>query len=109
MYSAWEAVIADATELVIPGTKTKMKMIVFMDMATKLRVVHPVSIYPVLDTQAETGEDVVVGLSVRWLACFPRPKILMHAGRTVSSGARVPHLLDRHPRHTASALPFGVG
>ena len=62
MYQAWEAITADAAEWVIPGSKRKMKIVIFMDMATKLRVVHPVSIYPVLDMQAEWSEDIIRGL-----------------------------------------------
>ena len=85
-YQAWEAISADAGEWVVPGSKMKVKFILFMDLATKLRVVYPVKIYEVLAMQAESAEDVIMGLSERWLSSFPKPKLLvMDAAKTFSS------------------------
>ena len=38
MYGAWEAVGVDVGEWIPPKSKVKIKFVLFMDMATKLRV-----------------------------------------------------------------------
>ena len=85
-YKAWEAVSADAGEWVVPSSKMKVKFILFMDLATKLRVIYPIKIYEIMSMQAESAEDVIMALSERWLASFPKPRLLvMDAAKTFSS------------------------
>ncbi|CAE7227902.1 GIP [Symbiodinium sp. CCMP2456] len=77
LYAAWEAVGVDSGEWIPPGSKVKVKFLLFMDMATKLRIVKPLFTYDFLQMRAESGDDLIKGLSERWLGIFPKPKILI--------------------------------
>ncbi|CAE7263320.1 unnamed protein product [Symbiodinium sp. CCMP2456] len=76
-YAAWEAVAVDAGEWIPPKSKVKVKFLVFMDVATKLRVIHPLFTYGFLEMRAESGQDFIRSLSERWLGMFPKPKYLL--------------------------------
>ncbi|CAE7714188.1 unnamed protein product, partial [Symbiodinium microadriaticum] len=77
MYAAWEAVGVDSGEWVPPGSRTKVKFLLFMDLATKLRVICPLFTYNFLEMRAESGGDLIRSFSERWLGVFPKPKILV--------------------------------
>ena len=77
LYGAWEAVGVDSAEWVPPGGKKKVKFLLFMDLATKLRVVKPLFIYDFLEMKAESGENLIQGFTEAWLSCFPKPKLLV--------------------------------
>ncbi|CAE7295575.1 GIP [Symbiodinium sp. CCMP2592] len=77
MYRAWQAVTVDVAEWNIPGTKKKAKFALFMDMATKLRVVQPLLVYEVLAMQAESTDEVIQAFSERWLGVFPKPEVVI--------------------------------
>ena len=77
MYGAWEAVGVDSGEWIPPGGKKKVKFLLFMDLATKLRVVQPLFVYDFLEMKAESGEDFVRSFTDKWLANFPKPKVLV--------------------------------
>ncbi|CAE7037795.1 unnamed protein product [Symbiodinium sp. KB8] len=72
-----EAVAVDAGEWIPPKTKVKVKFLVFMDVATKLRVIHPLFTYGFLEMRAESGQDLIRSFSERWLGLFPKPKFLL--------------------------------
>ena len=76
-YRAWAAVGADVGEWVPPGSKQKVKFVLFMDLATKLRVVQPLYKYGFLEMRTETADDVLKACSERWLGTFPKPDILI--------------------------------
>ncbi|CAE7329699.1 GIP, partial [Symbiodinium microadriaticum] len=76
-YRAWAAVGADVGEWVPPGSKQKVKFVLFMDLATKLRVVQPLYKYGFLEMRTETADDVLKAFSERWLGTFPKPDILI--------------------------------
>ena len=76
-YAAWQAVAVDAGEWIPPKTKVKVKFLVFMDVATKLRVIHPLFTYGFLEMRAESGQDLIRSFSERWLGLFPKPKFLL--------------------------------
>ncbi|CAE7328962.1 nosip [Symbiodinium sp. CCMP2592] len=76
-YSAWEAVGIDTGEWIPPGKKTKVKFIVFVDMATRLRVVQPLFVYDFLTTKVESGQDFIRAFSERWLGSYPKPKLVI--------------------------------
>ena len=77
MYRAWQAVTVDVAEWNIPGSKKKAKFALFMDMATKLRVVQPLLVYEVLAMQAESTDEVIQAFSERWLGVFPKPEVVI--------------------------------
>ena len=74
---AWHSVGVDAGEWVVPHSKHKVKFLVFVDVATKLRVVHPLYIYDIMAMRTETTEDVTRAFTERWLSTFPKPQVLM--------------------------------
>jgi hypothetical protein len=39
-YKAWQAIGFDASEWLVPGQRVKIKFILYMDLATKLKVIH---------------------------------------------------------------------
>ena len=85
-YAAWEAVGADTGEWIPPGSKQKVKFVLFMDMATKLRVVQPLYVYDFLQMRTETADDVLKAFTERWLGNFPKPRVLiMDAAKTFAS------------------------
>ena len=77
LYGAWEAVGVDSAEWIPPGGKKKVKFLLFMDLATKLRVVKPLFTYDFLEMKAESGENLIQGFTEGWLSCFPKPKLLV--------------------------------
>ena len=87
-YSAWEAVGADVGEWVVPESRTKVKFVVFVDLATKLRVLKPLQTYNLLEMKAESTMDIVTAFCEGWLACFPKPKVLLlDSAKSLSSEA----------------------
>ena len=76
-FRAWQAVGIDVAEWVPPGKKMKVKFILFMDMATRLRAVQPLFSYDFLQMKAESSEQVIQALSERWLSVFPKPQLLV--------------------------------
>ena len=92
-YRAWEAVTVDAAEWPVPGSKQKVKFLLFMDYATKLRAVAPLKIYDALSMDAESADMVIQSFAEKWLSVFPKPKVvIMDAAKTFTS-ARVHEFL----------------
>ena len=76
-YMAWQAVGLDVSEWLVPGTKTKLKFMAAVDLATRLRLVYVLKSYDNMTMQAESAEEVILGLSKTWLMHFPKPEILV--------------------------------
>ena len=89
LYPAWEAVGIDVGQWVIPQKKEKIKFIIFVDVATKLRAIHPLLLRcGFLEMKAESGHDVTKGFAERWLSSFPKPKVvIMHSAKAFASEA----------------------
>ncbi|CAE7822031.1 unnamed protein product, partial [Symbiodinium sp. CCMP2456] len=86
MYKAWQAVTVDAAEWPVPGTRNKVKFLLFMDYATKLRVVVPIKTVEIMAMHAESAEDVIQAFSERWLSVFPKPQVMiMDSAKTFTS------------------------
>ena len=77
LYRAWQAIGVDVTEWVIPNSKLKLKFMLIMDLATRLRAVHVIKCYDVLKMQSESSADIIKGLAERWLADKPRPEVVI--------------------------------
>ncbi|CAE7799282.1 GIP [Symbiodinium sp. CCMP2456] len=85
-FRAWECVGVDTGEWIPPGKKKKVKFILFMDMATRLRVVQPLFISDFLETKMESGDDFIRVFSERWLGSYPKPKVVvMDSAKSFSS------------------------
>ena len=69
-YSAWEAVAVDAGEWVPPNSKKKINFLLFMDVATKLRVIQPLETYDFLQRRAESSHDFMKAFAERWIGVF---------------------------------------
>lgn len=76
---AWEHLGADVGEWTVPGVGLKVKFILFIDLATKYRVVEVLSTYKHGQTFVETGEDIIRLLTTRWLMDKPRPRVFIPA------------------------------
>ena len=88
MYQAWQAVGVDSGEWVVPNQKRKVKFILFVDVATKLRVVHCLYMCDLLEMRTEKAQDVIQSLSERWLGNYPKPEyLLMDSAKTFISDA----------------------
>ena len=77
LYPAWHAVGVDTGEWVVPNQKKKVKFLVFVDVTTKLRVLQPLHVYDFLEMKTESAEEVMTALTDKWLAVFPKPKVLL--------------------------------
>ena len=63
LYRAWQAIGVDVTEWVIPNSKLKLKFMLIMDLATRLRAVRVIKCYDVLKMQSESSADIIKGLA----------------------------------------------
>ena len=83
---AWQTVVVDVAEWTIPASRKKVKFVLLMDYATKLRVVAPLKTYDVMSMDAESAESVIQVFAERWLSVFPRPEVvIMDAAKTFTS------------------------
>ncbi|CAK9022651.1 unnamed protein product [Durusdinium trenchii] len=86
MWSAWQAVGMDTAEWQIPATKNKVKFVLMMDLATKLRVVWPIMEYPNMEMRAETADHIIEAFTERWLSVFPKPEmVIVDNGKSFTS------------------------
>ena len=76
-YEAWMAIAVDSAEWIPPGRRIKVKFLVMMDVATKLRVVQPLFTYGFLEMRTESGQDFIRAFSERWLSTFPKPQVVL--------------------------------
>ncbi|CAK9075538.1 unnamed protein product [Durusdinium trenchii] len=77
LYKAWQAVGVDASEWLVPNQKVKLRFLLFIDLATKLKSIYVVKQYDFLQMQGETATEVITGFSERWLVDKPKPEILV--------------------------------
>ena len=77
LYKAWQAVGVDASEWLAPNQKVKLRFLLFIDLATKLKSIYVVKQYDFLQMQGETATEVITGFSERWLVDKPKPEILV--------------------------------
>ena len=59
LHQAWQAVGLDVSEWDVPGVPRKVKFALFIDLATKLRVVCPLMQYNFLEMKAENAEMLI--------------------------------------------------
>ena len=74
---AWQVVGMDTSEWQVPNQKVKLKFLLMVNLATKLRVVHVIKEYSSLTMDGESAEDVIHGLTEKWLAHFPKPELIV--------------------------------
>ena len=76
-YRAWQAVGIDSAEWIVPGQKKKVKFLLLIDMATKLKAAQPLHKLDAMTMKPETAEEVIQALATRWLGCFPKPEVIV--------------------------------
>ena len=87
-FKAWQAVGLDTFEWKIPGTKLKMKALLMLDLATKVRAVSYIKTYENLTMEAESAEDLIKGFSEGWLAHYPKPALVIMDSATTFDSAK---------------------
>ncbi|OLP88348.1 hypothetical protein AK812_SmicGene30332 [Symbiodinium microadriaticum] len=75
--AAWQQVVADVGEWTSVAHKCKLKFVVFVDAATKLRVAEPLFRLGISEMKSETGMELVQAFSRRWLSDKPKPEIFI--------------------------------
>ena len=88
-YRPWEAVGVDSSEWLVPHQKLKLKFIVFIDLATRLLVIHIVKVYGFLEMQGESSADFIQGLAEKWLSDKPKPRTLIPDNATAFKSREV--------------------
>ena len=76
-YRAWQTVGVDSCEWLPPERKKKLRFILFMDLATNLKVVHIVSEYNFLEVRIKSSGEVIQAFGEGWLCDKPKPEILI--------------------------------
>ena len=71
---AWTHIGVDVGEFPCPEHQCKVKFLLVMDLATKLRKVIHLFTFPFEEARNETGEQVVEALATGWLADKPKPQ-----------------------------------
>ncbi|CAK9050728.1 unnamed protein product [Durusdinium trenchii] len=74
---AWECIGLDTSEWPVPGLRKKASFLLIIDLATKLRVVVLLKLYPELAMQPEATDEIVQALVQGWLGHYPRPKLVV--------------------------------
>ncbi|CAE7238730.1 unnamed protein product [Symbiodinium sp. CCMP2592] len=74
---AWQQVVSDVGEWTSIPHKCKLKFVVFVDAATKLRVAEPLFRCEISEMKTETGLQLVEAFSKRWLSDKPKPEIFI--------------------------------
>ena len=90
---AWEIVGADSSEWHVPEQKIKIKFILLIDFATKLRAVHVVKSYGLSQLLSESSEDVIKAIAEKWLADKPKPRLIVPDNSSVFTATDVNEFL----------------
>ena len=90
---AWEIVGADSSERHVPDQKLKIKFILLIDFATKLRAVHVVKSYGLTQMQSESSEDVIKAIAEKWFADKPKPRLVVPDDSSVFAATDVNEFL----------------
>lgn len=73
-FGPWEAVCMDVSEWIVPNTGKKLKFLLMMDCATRLRSVVPLMpAYDISIMKTESAEMLVQAVASHWLAIYPKP------------------------------------
>ena len=86
-FGPWEAVGLDVSEWTIPGKTTKLKFLLMIDMATRLRAVQPLlEAYDITTIKHENAEKIIQAFSAGWLGAYPKPQhIIADNGKSFTS------------------------
>ena len=101
MYKAWQAIGMDVTEWLIPNTKWKLKFLLIMDLATRLKSVHVLRCYEAFKMETESSADLIRGISERWLADKPKPQIVVPDNATTCVSKEIAEFLSNAGIHLA--------
>ena len=86
-FGPWEAVGLDVSEWTIPGKTTKLKFLLMIDMATRIRAVQPLlEAYDITTIKHENAEKIIQAFSAGWLGAYPKPHhIIADNGKSFTS------------------------
>ena len=75
------------SEWTIPGKTTKLKFLLMIDMATRLRAVQPLlEAYDITTIKHENAEKIIQAFSAGWLGAYPKPQhIIADNGKSCTS------------------------
>ena len=77
-FGPWEALGLDASEWVVPGLNKKVKFLLMIDYATRLRMAVPLmEPYGITALKTESATQVIEAFSRSWLATFPKPHLVI--------------------------------
>ena len=99
--------VSDVGEWTSIPHKCKLKFVVFVDAATKLRVAEPLFRCEISEMKTETGLQLVEAFSKRWLSDKPKPEIFIRQCEVLYVQALPGLLLERE--HLAGTTCRGRG
>ena len=76
-FRAWQALGMDTAEWLPPERRVKVRFLLMIDLATRLRVIHIIGQHGFLEMRPESTQDIIKGLSEKWLCDKPRPSIII--------------------------------
>ena len=77
-FGPWQALGLDASEWAVPGLNKKIKFLLMIDFATKLRVaVQWMEPYPINEMRTESSSQVIIAVAKGWLANYPKPDVII--------------------------------
>ena len=92
---AWSQVGIDLSEWLPPNCQKKYKFILFMDMATKYKVIDVIKSYPMEQQQVESADDVIKSFALRWLLDKPKPEyVIPDSAKTLTSNKLREYMSD---------------
>ena len=86
-FGPWQALGLDVGEWYIPGRRSKLKFLLMIDMATRLRSVHVLmDSYDITTIKHENAQLVIKALTHGWLGHYPKPlHIVADNGKSFTS------------------------
>ena len=77
-YGPWQALGLDASEWAVPGHNVKVKFLLLIDFATRLRMAVPLmEPYPITALRTESSAQVIEAVAKSWLGTYPKPEIII--------------------------------
>jgi chorismate mutase len=77
-YGPWQALGLDASEWAVPGHNVKVKFLLLIDFATRLRMAVPLmEPYPITALRTESSAQVIEVVAKSWLGTYPKPEIII--------------------------------
>ena len=77
-FGPWQALGLDASEWAVPGHNIKIKFLLCIDFATRLRMAIPLmEPYSITAMKTESSSQVIEAVAKGWLGTYPKPEIII--------------------------------